>query len=85
MNSFFEEVAAAYPDVLFLCVDVDDVKVYTQSVFYFSCCVRYCLLCFKIINVDADLKYQPSVQMGYRIFVVYWVNIMHHTIQNIII
>ncbi len=26
MNSFFEEVAAAYPDVLFLCVDVDDVK-----------------------------------------------------------
>ncbi|XP_044495621.1 thioredoxin-like protein CXXS1 [Mangifera indica] len=26
MNSFFEEVAAAYPDVLFLCVDVDDLK-----------------------------------------------------------
>ncbi|KAJ8761690.1 hypothetical protein K2173_004466 [Erythroxylum novogranatense] len=27
MNPFFEEVASAYPDVLFLNVDVDDVKV----------------------------------------------------------
>ncbi|KAJ0083082.1 thioredoxin-like protein CXXS1 isoform X1 [Pistacia vera] len=26
MNSFFEEVAAANPDVLFLCIDVDEVK-----------------------------------------------------------
>lgn len=27
MNPFFEEQASAYPDVLFLTVDVDDVKV----------------------------------------------------------
>ncbi|XP_031287738.1 thioredoxin-like protein CXXS1 isoform X2 [Pistacia vera] len=28
MNSFFEEVAAANPDVLFLCIDVDEVKTF---------------------------------------------------------
>lgn len=27
MNSFFEELASSYPDVLFLTVDVDEVKV----------------------------------------------------------
>jgi len=31
MNSFFEELASTYPDVLFLSVDVDDVKVKSSS------------------------------------------------------
>lgn len=30
MNPFFEELALTYPDVLFLTVDVDEVKVISQ-------------------------------------------------------
>lgn len=34
MNPFIEELASAYPDVLFLSVDVDDVKVFIYCVFF---------------------------------------------------
>lgn len=34
MNPFFEEVASAYPDVMFLSVDVDEVKVIHLYVYF---------------------------------------------------
>lgn len=41
MNQFFEELASTYPDILFLTVDVDDVKVNSSaySMYFLFICV----------------------------------------------